>query len=77
MERERLKTSKWITKKVKEVKKENVQILVEEYEEERSEKELGGYIAIADEEGLRELKEKLLKNTMPEYIDEIEGADYI
>ena len=66
-----------LPKKVKEVIKENVQILIEEYGEERSEKELGRYIAITDEEGLRELKEKLLKNTMPEYIDEIEGADYI
>lgn len=74
---EDLKLVSELPKKVKEVIKENVQILVEEYGEERSEKELGGYIAIADEEGLRHLKEKLLKNTIPEYIDEIEGADYI
>lgn len=74
---EDLKLVSELPKKVKEVIKENVQILVDEYGEERSEKELGGYIAIADEKGLRELKEKLIKNTMPEYIDEIEGADYI
>lgn len=47
-----------LPREVKEVIKENVQILVEEY-------------------GLKELKEKVLKNTIPEYIDEIEGADYI
>lgn len=66
-----------LPKQVKEVIKENVQILVEEYGEERTEEELGGFIAITDEEGLRELKESLLKNTIPEYIDNIEGVDYI
>lgn len=62
---------------VKEVIKENVQILVEEYGEERTEEQLGGFIVLVDEEGLIELKESLLKNTVPEYIDEIEGVDYI
>lgn len=62
---------------VKEVIKENVQILVEEYGEERTEEQLGGFIVLADEEGLIELKKNLLKNTVPEYIDEIEGVDYI
>ena len=62
-----------LPKEVKDVIKENVQILVEEYGEEQ----LGGFIAITDEEGLRELKENLLKNTIPEYIDEIKGVDYI
>lgn len=66
-----------LPKEVKDVIKENVQILVEEYGEERTEQDLGGFIALTDEEGLRELKENLLKNTIPEYIDEIEGADYI
>lgn len=66
-----------LPKEVKEVIKENVQILVEEYGEEREEKQLGGFIAITDEEGLRELKESLLKNTILEYIDNIEGVDYI
>ena len=66
-----------LPKKVKEVIKENVQILVEEYGEEREEKHLGGFVAITDEEGLMEIKESLLKNTIPEYIDEIEGVDYI
>ncbi|MEG1870382.1 MAG: hypothetical protein RR192_00110 [Peptostreptococcaceae bacterium] len=66
-----------LPREVKEIIKENVQILAEEYGEERTEKDLGGYIAVVDEEGLKELKEKVLKNTIPEYIDEIEGPDYI
>ena len=66
-----------LPKEVKKVIKENVQILVEAYGEEREENQLGGFIAITDEEGLRYLKESLLKNTIPEYIDEIEGVDYI
>ena len=49
-------------KQVKEVIKENVQILVEEYGEERTEEDLGGFIALTDEEGIKELKENLLKN---------------
>ena len=49
-------------KNVNEVIKENVQILVEEYGEERTEEDLGGFIALTDEEGIKELKENLLKN---------------
>ena len=66
-----------LPKEVKEFIKENIQILAEEYGEERSEKDLGGFVALVNEEGLIELKENLLKNTIPEYIDEIEGVDYI
>ena len=66
-----------LPKEVKDVIKENVQILVEEYGEERTEQDLGGFIALTDKEGLRELKENILKSTIPEYIDEIEGVDYI
>lgn len=51
-----------LPKQVKEVIKENVQILVEEYWEERTEEDLGGFIALTDEEGIKELKENLLKN---------------
>lgn len=51
-----------LPKQVKEVIKENVQILVEEYGEERTEEYLGGFIALTDEEGIKELKENLLKN---------------
>ena len=42
-----------LPKQVKEVIKENVQTLVED---------LGGFIALTDEEGIKELKENLLKN---------------
>lgn len=66
-----------LPKEVKEFAKENIQILVEEYGEERTEEQLGGFIAITDEEGLRELKANRLKDTIPEYIDSIEGVDYI
>ena len=51
-----------LPKQVKEVIKENVQILVEEYGEERTEEDLGGFIALTDEDGIKELKENLLKN---------------
>lgn len=51
-----------LPKQVKEVIKENVQILVEEYGEERTEEDLGGFIALTDEEVIKELKENLLKN---------------
>ena len=51
-----------LPKQVKEVIKENVQILVEEYGAERTEEDLGGFIALTDEEGIKELKENLLKN---------------
>lgn len=51
-----------LPKQVKEVIKENVQILVEEYGGERTEEDLGGFIALTDEEGIKELKENLLKN---------------
>ena len=51
-----------LPKQVKEVIKENVQILVEEYGEERTEEDLGGFFALTDEEGIKELKENLLKN---------------
>ena len=51
-----------LPKQVKEVIKENVQILVEEYGEERTEEDLGGFTALTDEEGIKELKENLLKN---------------
>ena len=65
-----------LPKKVKETIKENVQILVEEYGEVRTENDLGGYIAVVDEEGLKELKQQQLKGIIPEYIDEIEGDEF-
>ena len=57
-----LELVKELPKQVKEVIKVNVQILVEEYREERTEEDLGGFIALTDEEGIKELKENLLKN---------------
>lgn len=72
-----LEQVKELPKQVKEAIKENVQILAEEYAEERSEKDLGGFVALVNEEGLIELKENLLKYTVPEYIDNIKGVDYI
>lgn len=56
-----LELVKELPNKVKETIKENVQIIVEEYGEERTERDLDGYIAVVDEEGLRELKVKVLK----------------
>lgn len=69
LEEQDLQVVSKLPREVKEIIKENVQVLVEEYGEERTEKDLGGYIAVVDKKGL--------KNTIPEYIDEIEGADYI
>ena len=40
--------------------------------------DLGGFVAVADEAGLKDLKEQSTeRNTAPEYIDDIEGVDYI
>ncbi|WP_455543545.1 hypothetical protein [Intestinibacter sp.] len=64
-------------KEVKEVIKDNVRILAQEYGEERTEADLGGYVAIVDNIGLKELKQNQLKGLVAEYIDEIEGTDYM
>lgn len=66
-----------LPEKAQKVVKKNVQVLVEEYGAERTEKDLGGYIAVVDEAGMEELKQHQLKGIMPEYIDYIEGTDYI
>lgn len=66
-----------LPKKVQKVVKENAQILVGEYGAERTEKDLGGYITVVDEVGIEELKQHQLKGIVPEYIDYIEGTDYI
>lgn len=68
---------KELPQQVKEVIRENVKILEENYGTERTVENLGGYIALVDEEDLVTFKEETLKGTIPEYIDEIEGADYI
>lgn len=54
-----------------------IEILDENYGTERTVQELGGYAAIVDKAGIKELKQHQLKGIIPEYIDEIEGAEYI
>lgn len=54
-----------------------IEILYENYGTERTVQELGGYVAIVDKAGIKELKQHQLKGIIPEYIDEIEGTDYI
>ena len=54
-----------------------IEILDENYGTERTTEDLGGYVAVADKFGLEELKQHQLKRVVPEYIDEIEGTDYI
>ncbi|HBF6648740.1 TPA: hypothetical protein KOT44_002063 [Clostridioides difficile] len=62
---------------VKEAIRENLKILEESYGKERTVEDLGGYIALVDEYDIVTFKDEALKRTIPEYIDEIEGADYI
>lgn len=54
-----------------------IEILDENYGIERTAEDLGGYIAVVDKAGIEELKQQQLKGIIPEYIDEIEGAEYI
>ena len=54
-----------------------IEILDENYGTERTAEDLGGYVAVVDEGGIKELKQHQLKGIIPEYIDEIEGAEYI
>ncbi|HBG7674924.1 TPA: hypothetical protein KRE78_002565 [Clostridioides difficile] len=55
----------------------NIEILNENYGIERTSEDLGGYVAVVDRAGIKELKQYQLKGIIPEYIDEIEGAEYI
>ena len=68
---------KELPQQVKDVIRDNVKILEENYGTERTVKDLGGYIAVVDEDDIVTFKEEILKGTISEYIDEIEGADYI
>lgn len=68
---------KELPEKAQKIVKENSEVLVGEYGAERTEKDLGGYIAVVDEAGVEELKQHQLKGIVPEYIDYIEGTDYI
>ena len=54
-----------------------IEILDENYGTERTTADLGGYVAVADKFCLEALKQHQLKRVVPEYIDEIEGTDYI
>ena len=54
-----------------------IEILDENYGTERTTEDLGGYVAVVDKAGIEELKQNQLKGIIPEYIDEIEGAEYI
>lgn len=56
---------------------ETIEILEENYGIERTSEDLGGYVAVVDKAGIEELKQHQLKGIIPEYIDEIEGAEYI
>ena len=56
---------------------DTIEILEENYGIERTSEDLGGYIAVVDEAGIKELKQNQLKGIIPEYIDDIEGAEYI
>lgn len=62
---------------VKSTIEDTIEILDENYGTERTAQDLGGYVAIVDRFGLEELKQHQLKGILPEYIDEIEGTDYI
>ena len=54
-----------------------IETLDENYGTERTAEDLGGYIVVADRSGIEELNQNQLKGIVPEYIDEIEGTDYI
>ena len=56
---------------------DTIEILEENYGAERTEEDLGGYVAVVDKAGIKELKQHQLKGIIPEYIDDIEGAEYI
>ena len=56
---------------------DTIEILDENYGTERTSEDLGGYVAVVDKDGIEELKQDKLKGIIPEYIDDIEGAEYI
>lgn len=68
---------KEIPKEVLSTIEDTIEILDENYGTERTSEDLGGYVAIVDKAGIKELKQYQLKGIIPEYIDEIEGAEYI
>lgn len=66
-----------LPKEVQSAIEETIEILDENYGTERTAEDLGGYVTIVDKAGIKELKQHQLKGIIPEYIDEIEGAEYI
>ena len=56
---------------------DTIQILDENYGTERTREDLGGYVAIVDKAGIKQLKQNQLNGIIPEYIDEREEVDYI
>ena len=54
-----------------------IEILDENYGTERTAEDLGGYVAVVDKVGIKEVKQHELRGIIPEYIDKIEGTDYI
>lgn len=54
-----------------------IELLDENYGTERTGEDLGGHVVVVDKAGIEELKQHQLKGIIPEYIDEIEGAEYI
>lgn len=49
-----------------------IEMLDEDYGTERTTEDLGGYVAVVDKAGIKQLKQKQLNGIIPEYIDEIE-----
>lgn len=69
---------------VKEIPKEvlsaietTIEIIDGNYGTERTAEDLGGYVVVVDKTGIEALKQHQLKEIIPEYIDEIEGVEYI
>ena len=56
---------------------DTIEILDENYGTERTAEDLGGYVVVVDKAGIKDLKQKQLNGIIHEYIDEIEGAEYI
>lgn len=68
---------KELPKEVLSIIEKYIEILDENYGVQRTAEDLGGYIVIVDQVGIEELKQHQLKGIEPEYIDEIEGTEYI
>lgn len=72
-----LRLVKELPLRVKSTIEDTIEILDENYGKERTAEDLGGYIVVVDKAGIEELKQHQLKGIVAEYIDEIEGTDYI